>query len=81
MQKHFPTLTYTRESFNYARFSLGNQHPADPNPPIYPIRAREQGTIVGYEQIVGLLDEFGISRQDFRDAFNGFYGLLPPSEG
>jgi len=80
MANYFPTLTYSRERANYARFKYTSQHPADPNPPTYPIQAREQGTIVGYEQIYGLLDCFSIDVQDFRDAFNSHYKLTPPVE-
>jgi len=80
MTKHFPALTYSRERANYARFKLANQNPADPQPLTYPIQAREQGTIVGYEQIYGLLDCFSIDVRDFRDAFNSHYELTPPVE-
>jgi len=79
MAKHFPALTYSRERANYARFKLASQHPADPNPITYPVQAREQGTIVGYEQIYGLLDCFSLDVQDFRDAYNLYYKLKPPS--
>lgn len=78
MSKHFPALTYTRERVNYARFKLSNQHPADPHPLIYSILAREQGTVVGYEQIYGLLELFQIETQAFRDAYNAYYKLAPP---
>ena len=35
--------------------------------------------MVGHEQIEALLEEFGIKPQKFRDAFNTFYELSPPS--
>jgi hypothetical protein len=38
-----------------------------------------QGTIVGHEQIEGLLEEFGVKQQEFRDALNAFYELAPPT--
>jgi hypothetical protein len=68
MRDHFPLLSYTRESFNRARFFPKGQHPNDPEAQFYPIRAREQGTIVGSEDIGGLMEEFGFDNQDFRDA-------------
>jgi hypothetical protein len=81
MAKHFShQLLYTRERVNYARFRLTSEHPADPNPKIYSILAREQGTVVGYEQIIGLLDCFGIDMQVFRDAYNLYYNLNPDVE-
>lgn|SRR5580692_7390789 len=80
MQNHFLDLVYTREAHYYARFRLRNQNPLDPQPLVYPIFAREQGTVVGYEQIKGLLEYFGFTAQQFRDAYNTFYGLkLVPS--
>jgi hypothetical protein len=81
MHEYFPLLVYSRESHYYARFKTKNQNPADPSPQVYPIFAREQGTIVGHEQIEGLLEEFGITQQEFRDAFNAFYELVPPTIG
>jgi hypothetical protein len=78
MPKYFPELAYSREAIHYARFKLTAQHPADPAPQVYPIFAREQATIVGHEQIEGLLEEFGIPQQKFRDAFNDFYDLTAP---
>ena len=81
MHEYFPQLVYSRESHYYARFRIQNQNPADPFPQVYPIIAREQGTIVGHEQIQGLLEEFGIKQQEFRDAFNAFYELVPPTAG
>lgn len=78
MTKHFPALAYSRERGNYARFKLVTQHPADPTPLTYPILAREQGTLVGYEQIYGLLECFNVDIQQFRDAYNTYYKLSPP---
>ncbi len=34
--------------------------------------------MVGHEQIEGLLEEFNITQQQFRDAFNAFYELTGP---
>jgi hypothetical protein len=77
MHGHFPGLAYSREAAHYARFRRKNDNPSDPEFRPYPIIAREQGTIVGHEQIEGLLEEFGIKQQEFRDAFNAFYELVP----
>jgi hypothetical protein len=75
MHEHFPQLVYSRESHYYARFKTRNQSPADPSPQIYPVIAREQGTIVGHEDIEGLLEEFGIKQQDFREPSMYFTSL------
>jgi len=79
MHAHFTELTYSREATHYARFRRKTDNPLDPEFRSYPIIAREQGTIVGHEQIVGLLKEFTIDPQKFRDAFNAFYELSPPA--
>ena len=81
MHEYFPELAYSREAIHYARFKLKAQHPADPSPQVYPIFAREQATMVGHEQIEGLLEEFDIPQQRFRDAFNAFYELTAPELG
>ena len=78
MHEHFPELIYSREAAHYARFHRKTDNPADPEFRPFPIIAREQGTIVGHEQIKGLLSEFGILDQQFRDACNSFYGNNPP---
>lgn len=79
MHQSFPRIAYSRESFNYARFSPEGQHPADPDAKHYPIRAREQGTIVGGDDVAGLFLFFEIDIQQFRDAFNAYYKLSPPA--
>lgn len=80
MHKYFPELTYSREAAHYARFRRKNDNPADPEFRSHPIIAREQGTVVGYEQIIGLLNEFAIDHQKFRDAYNSFYELTAPPQ-
>jgi hypothetical protein len=80
MQQTFAELEYSREAHYYARFRFQNQSPDDPQPKTYPILAREQGTIVGYEQIDGLLKYFLLSAQKFKDAYNAMYNLAPPPE-
>ena len=75
MHKHCSELVYSREAVHYARFHRANANALDPDFQSYPIIAREQGTIVGHEQIEGLFDEFEIPIQRFRDACNLFYEL------
>jgi hypothetical protein len=79
MHAHFTELTYSREATHYARFRRKTDNPLDPEFRPYPIIAREQGTMVGHEQIEALLEEFGMELQRFRDAFNAFYELVPPA--
>jgi hypothetical protein len=50
-----------------------------PDPLVYPIFAREQGTLVGHEQISALLEYFSLDVQDFKNAYNAFYKLSPPT--
>ncbi len=78
MHNHCSELVYSREAAHYARFRRKNDNPADPDLQTWPIIAREQGTVVGHEDIEGLLDEFGISHQRFRDGCNAFYGNVEP---
>lgn len=78
MHAHVSELTYSREAAHYARFHRKNANPLDPEFQSYPIFAREQGTIVGYEDIEGLFGEFEISLQRFRDGYNSFYELVAP---
>lgn len=79
MHKHFYELEYTRETYNYARFRVRNQNPDDPQPLIYPVMAREQGTIIGREQIIGLLQYFTLKEEKLRYAYNTWYELSPPT--
>jgi hypothetical protein len=78
MHQNFPELEYSREAQHYARFYFRNQNPADPQPPIFPIIAREEGTVVGYEEITALLGYFSLDIQKFRDGYNAYYELSPP---
>jgi hypothetical protein len=79
MQDHFPDVVYTREAYNYVRFRFRHQHPSDPEPVTYPILAREQGTLVGCEQIHTLLDRFGLSIEKFKESYNCVFGLSAPA--
>jgi hypothetical protein len=42
--------------------------------------ASHQGTLIESEKIVSLLGKLQITQQNFRDAFNSFFKLTPPSE-
>jgi hypothetical protein len=79
MHTHVPELVYSREAAYLARFHRKNDNPADPDFQSYPVVAREQGTMVGREQIEGLFDEFTIARERFLEACNLFYGNTPPA--
>jgi len=79
MHAHCGELVYSREAAQYARFHRANDNTLDPDFHSYPIIAREQGTIVGHEQIEELFAEFNLPIQQFRDACNAFYKLAPPN--
>jgi hypothetical protein len=56
------------------------QHtPSDPEALIYPITARNQ-TTVDSEAILGMLDKFNLTEQQFRDAYNAHYNLSSDAE-
>ena len=79
IKRYVPELTYTLEKPNYARFRLGSQHPAEPNPKVKAMRGRLNG-LIGHEDIESLFGKFDIDIQRFRDGYNAHYQLSPPDD-
>lgn len=66
---------------SHVRVHRRGHDPADPNVTTYPLSARrDEGTKVEAETIIGMLEAFDMSVQDFREAYNKFYNLKPSQE-
>ncbi|MGA9804690.1 MAG: hypothetical protein WBQ46_15705 [Terriglobales bacterium] len=65
---------------SHVRIVQRNHNPSDPESLSFPISARDQGTVVDSEAIIGMLGKFKLTAQTFRDAYNAYYNLNPPQE-
>ena len=79
MHHFFPQLEYIKKAPFFGWFQFRVQNLADPHPARRcPVRAMDQGTAIGAENIRNVLHFFDISESEFHAAYNFFYGLSDP---
>jgi len=78
LHNHF-NLECKRLTMDRVRVLTRPFNPSDPDARWFPILAMDQGTLVDSEMIKALLDKFGRTEQEFRDAYNFHYQLRAPN--
>lgn len=78
LHNHF-SLECKRVAMDRVRVQTRPFNPNDPDALWFPILAMDQGTLVDSEMIKALLEKFHKTEQEFRDAYNAHYRLVPPN--
>lgn len=65
---------------SYVRVTRRHYDPTEDNSTRFGIMADDAGTWVDSEPITGMLDAFEMTQQQFKDAYNTFYGFTPPKD-